>query len=1009
MIMQNPKKMKGVVCMNKYQRSLQLVCGEGSGAPATDQGSALLTRVRLNIGTTSYARKPADSEIGRIVNDFASETTRREVTLQELLTMVAEEGRPFTPALMATPKSDGTISKCNDCFTSQQVFVLDFDNQGEVISSLDETLQYAAGLDLVPFGAYYTPSSTEIRPKYRILFCLDRPVSNDREREIITRIFLDLFPSADQICKDAARHFNGVTSGRVSHECIDANGLNSIEALAFTWQANGKQDPSNFSAKIKRFAKQYELQLFNGHLRLAGKTPPLVEVRCNENVDSSTISIDVSTETLPASNPAPPLTDTSDYKGGFRGDFFWFTVPLDAARNGERAAIDPKGSTACKQDIKSKASTRDRTERWDRVGAQLRQCELIKLLIDNTVWDKPLSHDEFFHLATTFANIRGGDEVFETALEATRYNAEKRIRQYREIVATKQYHPQACANSTCRFKATCMFFKMPNHRNILSIKFVKGQVRQIESTSNIELNEARILMPTYYEQALQSSKKVNVIRAGCGVGKTTAMLPILVREVQAGKKVVYAAPTHKLLNETCARVLARADGSIKIYRQPDLVKYIEKSDTSLAAEIKLWWATGHHGTAANQIRQWARKQSSENKYDSMNRNDLDEKGRDIIDFLEASDHQHDRSPALWLMTHARLVYGSVEADLCFVDEDILMKNLLVVRQCGFSSLNQLISGLQAMKFNPKTQPKEREQAELGASAINKLMQEIWAAGKGQVTPMPALDFSSAKNLKKALPCPVRFCSDREETEGAESDVLEFLTSNTRAFIWHGRDTIDYISRRDLPVKVGKYIIASASANKWLYEAFFEENGFELFSMPLIAHQGEVYLHPEKSFANNAFELKRKEKTLALIETILEARPHSGVICSKTVKDALPDAHQNRVVATFGSTEGLNQFEGKDLLVIGALHRPDYVYKLIAVALGHRLGLNTTQALQHRCVRRNGFEFYAVTFDDEFLQEVQFALIETELEQAVGRARIGEHNCRVDMYTNIPLPQCKLAS
>ena len=98
-----------------------------------------------------------------------------------------------------------------------------------------------------------------------------------------------------------------------------------------------------------------------------------------------------------------------------------------------------------------------------------------------------------------------------------------------------------------------------------------------------------------------------------------------------------------------------------------------------------------------------------------------------------------------------------------------------------------------------------------------------------------------------------------------------------------------------------------------------------------------------------------------------------------------------------------------LLVIGALHRPDYVYKLIAVALGHRLGLDTTQELVNRRVCRNGFEFYAVSFDDTFLQEVQFALIETELEQAVGRARIGEHNCRVDMYTNIPLPQCKLAS
>ena len=98
-----------------------------------------------------------------------------------------------------------------------------------------------------------------------------------------------------------------------------------------------------------------------------------------------------------------------------------------------------------------------------------------------------------------------------------------------------------------------------------------------------------------------------------------------------------------------------------------------------------------------------------------------------------------------------------------------------------------------------------------------------------------------------------------------------------------------------------------------------------------------------------------------------------------------------------------------MLIIGALHRPDYVYKLMAVALGRKLGLDTTSELEYRRICRNGFQFHAMAFDDEYLQEIQFAMIEMELEQAVGRSRIGEYDCRVDVYTNVPLPQCKLAS
>ena len=845
-------------------------------------------RVQLNIGATGYDHKPTEREVGIIVNGFQCPETRRELTLSEIMKLVAEEGRPFTPALLATPQSDGSIAKVNACFTAQRIFALDFDNKEEIIS-LDETLAYAAELDLVPFGAYFTPSSTEKRPKYRVLFCMAGPVSNLRERDIIMQMFLGLFPAADPQCKEASRHFYGVMSGPVTHPLIQTGAVNSIEALTFAWQANLAQDKAHFSDKMKRFAARFGLCLQNGRIALLRRSAPPSMGKCGENAGASIyINIEQATKSPLLSNSDPTSDHISDSEGGgFPGEFFWFDTSLEDYPGDKGRSLDSNKSMG-KISGKSENRNRERMERWDRVGDQLRQCELIKMLLGNTDRERPLSHGEFYHLATCFANLRGGDEVFEEALASCEYRVEKRIGQYNQIVASKAYYPQHCANSGCRFKETCTFARMPNHKSILSLKFVRGGVRQIKAPETISIEKARALMPPYYDQALRSPKKISVIRAGCGVGKTTAMIPAMMKQVKDGKKVLYVAPTHRLLNQTWGRAGKIAGGSIRIYRWADLVKHIEQSDSGLAADIKHWRATGHHEIAASQIRKWAQQQAREKKYEASGPIDLDEKARDIADYLDASAHQDDTTPALWCMTHARLVHGSVSADICFVDEDILMRNLLTVRQFNYSDLKRLYYGLQGLSCNPAHQAVEREQAEIAASSVLNLIQAVSGAGKNQVTPMPAIDFPTVKFMKDALPKPVRYSSDTEEAEGSASDLLEFLTSRSVAFVRLGGENkaaggkVVYISRRNLPARVNKYIIASASANRWMHEAFCTADELEFVTMPDIVYKGELFLHPKKSFANSAFNRKNKERTLSLIGPILEEHPDVAVICSKTV-------------------------------------------------------------------------------------------------------------------------------
>ena len=972
-------------------------------------------KVRLNVGSIGYDHKPNGCEVGAVVANLAEKHARVEVTLRELLHLVTEEGRPYTPALLDTPLKDGSIVKCNDCFTSQQIFALDFDNKDSEIVSLETTLSQAAELDLNAFGAYFTPSHTEAIPKYRLLFCLERPITNERERQIIMKMLLDLFPSADPNCKDAARHFYGVKTGPVQHALLQPCSVISVEALTLAWQSHLAEDKAHFSDKMKRFATKYGLRLCNGRLYLIFAPPP-TPGKSGESVAHSMINnIEPSTSSPFGATATPPIGDNPDEDGGdFLGDFFHFTSSLEDFLRGkmDKTAHQNATNRPRRSDVQK---NRERQQRWDKVREQLMQCELIQLLINNTDSDNSLSHGEFFHLATTFANLRGGDGVFEAALEASDYRSEKRIGQYRQIVASKCYLPQHCENSVCRFKQDCPIIKMPQHRSILSLKFGRGDVRQVKVPVTISIEEAREQMHHYYEAALESDKNISVIRADCGAGKTFAMIAAMIDQVRMSKKVVYAAPTHRLLNETHEQLRELAGEKFPIYRWPDLVQYIEQTDASLAEEIKHYWATGHHGQAAKAIWNWAHQQAQKNEYYHTSRSCLDTRGRDIQDYLAAKANADTNEPSLWLLTHARLVNAPMKADVVFIDEDILLRNLLTVRQFKLDDLSQLILALQTFACDSEKSQDERVIAEMTVGTLTNLFQQIWQTGKNKVTPMPSIDFPEAKLLRKVLPNSIQFSSDREEAEGKESDLLEFLTSRTVAFVRpqaHGSrnsEEVVYVSRRTLPNRVNKYVVASASVNPRLSEAFWGQDEVEFLLMPHIAYTGELFLHPEKSFASSSFRGKEKEKVLSRARAILEEHPDSAIICSKAVKKVLPSAQQNRVKCTFGATEGLNEFQGRDLLIVGALHRPDFVYKLIAVALGKKLGLDTTMELQYQQVSRGDYDFSAVAFDDELLQEIQFALIENDLEQAVGRARLVSHNCRVDLFTNIPLQQCKLAS
>ena len=117
------------------------------------------------------------------------------------------------------------------------------------------------------------------------------------------------------------------------------------------------------------------------------------------------------------------------------------------------------------------------------------------------------------------------------------------------------------------------------------------------------------------------------------------------------------------------------------------------------------------------------------------------------------------------------------------------------------------------------------------------------------------------------------------------------------------------------------------------------------------------------------------------------------------------------IAHFGACSGIDVYGGQDLLVVGTPHINQDAYMLYALMLGKNVSsLDCDDCkLKRQNVKRNGYEFTFMTFEDNFLQTIQLWAIEQELYQAIGRARALRNECKVYVFSNLPLLNTKIAA
>lgn len=228
-----------------------------------------------------------------------------------------------------------------------------------------------------------------------------------------------------------------------------------------------------------------------------------------------------------------------------------------------------------------------------------------------------------------------------------------------------------------------------------------------------------------------------------------------------------------------------------------------------------------------------------------------------------------------------------------------------------------------------------------------------------------------------------------------TNILGFLecTHFIKSFTKEKVEIINFISKRDLPLNK-KIIIMSATLNEQMCKLAFGDRmvWHDIGDVDLI---GKIIQYPQKSFSR--WQVRKNDNLINMVQGII------GNMSTITFK-ALSDNFNT--IATYGATAGLDEFGGRDIAVVGTPHVNPMMYLLFAHALGLKLESNETE-MTYRKIKRNGFEYYFNTYDEEMLREIQLYLIESELLQAIGRARILRNDCTVIVFSNLPIHQSEL--
>lgn len=231
----------------------------------------------------------------------------------------------------------------------------------------------------------------------------------------------------------------------------------------------------------------------------------------------------------------------------------------------------------------------------------------------------------------------------------------------------------------------------------------------------------------------------------------------------------------------------------------------------------------------------------------------------------------------------------------------------------------------------------------------------------------------------------------ENDDYGSSPIPDFMASDMCYIDTENQVIYFYWAKKFPEVKM---TVVSATMEEKLYQDYCRGRRVWYREVPTVKYRGRLIQYTAYSMSRVCIKAKGYKNIEQSIRTIT-GNPD---ICEITFKmfDESRDIY-------FGKTEGFNEYQGKDLVVLGTPHQVEIIYKLI----GKYLGYEANEHLGTKKIEYNGYSFQIVTYSNEDMRNLQLYFIKSELEQAVGRARLLRKDCTVYLFSNLPFRQAEI--
>jgi len=582
--------------------------------------------------------------------------------------------------------------------------------------------------------------------------------------------------------------------------------------------------------------------------------------------------------------------------------------------------------------------------------ARLRlRCQLFR---EFETGERKIPRLELFGIATNLINaVESGSSKFMEILRATsRYDhhPKKYHKWKQDLRYMKDYKPSSC-NNFCPYKDKCShgtnMLARPKRNNV---EKMQGYEEAFDTLEDV----AEDVYQSIYNAYRSTDVMWYIIKAMTSSGKTTAYL----RLIKENNNAVFliSALTNILKDEIYERAVAMG---LNVMKTPSLEEIKDKIPDDVWRKIMWYYKNGLPFSVHLYIHDILQERN--------------------IPCLREYMYERERLKTFngsVITTHRYLLNMSAKRlgkyDSVIVDEDIIKS--VISNQCTIP-----LSGLKKLS-------KEARGSNL-SKRIKKLLQ-----------------------LSVTTSC-IELDSIKCYVEDDEIDIVLDEAStpfDTSAFFmahkfyirraskeWNiNEDTLVFI--KPVAFKEVKHIMVSATVDEDICRNFFGENKVNFYECKKAKYKGNLYQYPHKSMSRDSIN-----NTPGIIQRLTK---HFGI------KDEYVITHKGYGKGPYwiGNTEGSNYMEGENILVAATPYHAEFLYKLIAHTMG--LTFDKNAEMKEKLCTHNGHRFWIKTYEDDTLRNIHFWMIESELEQAVGRARLLWHECTVHLCSRFPLSQTQIS-